>query len=122
MELGPSTEGLAAISAGLAVAACRWHWLPGLGWSTEQALLGCYPASRSAAESPQHARGPARPCTLPWGRRVPTGKFLVASNGHRPGGTAEDHHCVSPAATPRAFAEVHGPDPALSSGPQHNEC
>lgn len=31
MEFGPSTKGLAALSAVLAVVVLRWHWVPGLG-------------------------------------------------------------------------------------------
>lgn len=92
-ELGPSTKGLVVVSSGLAVVALRWHWVPGQGCS-RRVFLGVTLSCRV----PQHPRGPARPRTLPWGRGVPVGSFLVPSNGHRPGDIGEDRHCVSFAA------------------------
>lgn len=103
-ELGPSTKGLGVVSSGVPVVALRWHWVPGLGCS-RWVLLGVTLSCRV----PQHPRGPARPRTLPRGRGVPVGRFLVPSNGHCPGDIGEDRHCVSFAARPRAFAGPRGP-------------
>lgn len=50
----------------------------------------------------------ARHCSLPWGRGVCMERFLVPSNGHRPGDPGEDRDCASLAASARAFAALRG--------------
>lgn len=101
MEPGPSTEGLAAVSVGLAVVALRWHWCR--DWAAVPGGHSWRGLPGVTLSSPG-----ARHCTLPWGRGVRMGRFLVPSNGHRPGDLGEDRDCASLAASARAFAALRG--------------